>query len=93
MTVVALHHARQERTIHPEVSHRVHVHGTLDLLVGQIEKVFSRDNAGIIDHHVHGAHLLLHEIGGLVDSLTVRHVHLVGEAPAAGRFDELLCFG
>ena len=92
VTVIALDHARQKRFVGPEMSAYVHVHCAFDLFIGEIKKIFTAHNASVVDQHVHGAHLLLHSIGGLVDSLFARHVHLVSETLSPDLFDQLLCF-
>ena len=93
MTVITLDHAGQEGLVGPEVSASIHVHCALDLLIGEVEKIFSAHHTGIVDQHVNGADLLLYPVGGLVDSLSLGHVHLVGVTFSASCFHQLLGFG
>ena len=70
---------------HPEVCVAVDHQGALDQLVGALQEVVARDDAGVVDEHVHLAHLSTHLLGCGIHTLPLPHVHTRRCRPAAGR--------
>lgn len=63
---------------HPEVCVAVDHHGALDQLIGTLQKVMARDDAGVVDQYVHLSHLSTHLLGCRIHTLPLSHVTHIG---------------
>lgn len=63
---------------HPEVCVTVDHHGALDQLVGTLQEVMARDDAGVVDQYVHLSHLSPHLLGCGIHTLPLPHITHIG---------------
>lgn len=63
---------------HPEVCMTVDHHGALDQLIGTLQKVMARDDAGVVDQYVHLSHLSAHLLSCGIHTLPLSHITHVG---------------
>lgn len=74
MSSISLNHLRQESLEHPEVRHEVDLDDAADLLLGVLEEVVLRHDAGVVDQNRHCSDLGEHFAAGFQNLFAARDV-------------------
>lgn len=63
---------------HPKVCMTVDHHGALDQLIGTLQEVMARDDAGVVDQYVYLSHLSADLLSRGIHTLTLPHITHIG---------------